>query len=434
MTEALQTPPSRRASALRWMGSVAVVLAAAAAAHFIGRRPASQAAPMATAADSSGLGGRQTVMLSPAEAHRIGVTYAPVTMGPVVRQVRTVGQVSYDEQQVTAIAPKLDGWVDSLFVNYTGQAVRRGDPLLAIYAPMAVSAEEELVLARRLRDHVADGTPDARAGAQELLAGARRRLSYWDIPAGEIAQVESTGVVRKTLTLRAPVTGVVVQKSVVAGQRIMAGQALYQIVDLRTVWVQGQVFERDLPAVHVGQEVRATFEALPGVARTGRITFIDPVIDPDTRTARVRVALANADLMLKPGMYATLTASAREGGRTLSVPRNAVLATGERNLVFVKRPDGMLEPREVTVGMSGDDRVAVLHGLALGDTVVATATFLVDAESNLAEAMGGMGGMPGMDMSPPGAKRAAPLSADTAAALPGMPGMASPKPSTGAHR
>ena len=401
MTERQERRPSRRTAVVRWTVSVVVVAAAVVAAYTLGRRPSTQAAPMAMAPDSAGTDGRQTVMLSAAGAHRIGVTYAPVTMAPVVRQIRTVGQVSYDEEHVSAIAPKLDGWVDSLFVNYTGQSVRRGERLLTIYAPMAVSAEEELVLAHKLRDRVANGTADARRGADELLAGARRRLSYWDIPAAEIAQVESTGVVRKELTLRSPVTGVVVQKSVVAGQRVMAGESLYQIVDLRSVWVQGQVFERDLPAVHVGQAVDATFDALPGVVRTGRITFIDPVIDPNTRTARVRIALQNADMALKPGMYATLTASAREAANTLSVPRNAVLSTGERNLVFLKRADGMLEPREVTLGMAGDDRVAVLHGLAMGDTVVATATFLVDAESNLAEAMGGMGNMPGMDMSTP---------------------------------
>lgn len=431
MSEALDPRGSRRGTILRWSASAAVVVTAAAAAYFLGRQPESQAAPMAMQSDSTGAGGRQTVMLSPAEAHRIGVTYAPVLMGPVVREVRTVGQVSYDEQRVTTIAPKLDGWVDSLFVNYTGQTVTRGQPLLTIYAPMAVAAEEELVLARHLRDRVAQGTADARSGADDLVAGARRRLAYWDIPAADIAAIESTGVVRKTLTLRAPVTGVVVQKSVVAGQRIMAGQALYQIVDLRTVWVQGEVFERDLPAVRLGQSVNATFEALPGLVRTGRITFIDPIINPDTRTARVRIALANADLALKPGMYATLTAQAHEAENALSVPRNAVLSTGERNLVFVKRPDGMLEPREITLGMAGEHRVTVLRGLAMGDTVVASATFLVDAESNLAEAMGGMGGMPGMDMSPPGKTTAAPATADSMAAIPGM--KMPPKPAAGGH-
>ncbi len=451
MTDILQPRASRRGAILRWSGSAAVVVSAAIAAYALGRHPAPQAAPMAMSADSTAVAGRQTVMLSPAEAHRIGVTYAPVVRGPVVREVRTVGQVSYDEESVTAIAPKLDGWVDSLFVNYTGQSVTRGAPLLTIYAPMAVAAEEELVLAHHLRDRVAQGTADARSGADDLLAGARRRLAYWDIPAADIAQIESTGVVRKTLTLRAPVTGVVVQKAVVAGQRIMAGQTLYQIVDLRTVWVQGEVFERDLPAVRLGQSVNATFEALPGTVRTGRITFIDPVINPDTRTARVRVALANRDLALKPGMYATLTAQAHEAEDALSIPRNAVLSTGERNVVFVKRADGMLEPREITLGMAGEHRVTVLRGLAMGDTVVASATFLVDAESNLAEAMGGMGGMPGMDMAMPAQQTAAPARSDTAGAMPGMtmpapvkhdtmpdmpgmPGMKSPRPAAGGHR
>jgi Cu(I)/Ag(I) efflux system membrane fusion protein len=224
-----------------------------------------------------------------------------------------------------------------------------------------------------------------------------------------------------------------VQKAVVAGQRIAAGQALYQIVDLRTVWVQGEVFERDLPAVRLGQPVKATFEALPGTVRTGRITFIDPVINPDTRTARVRVALANRDLALKPGMYATLTAQAHEAEDALSIPRNAVLSTGERNVVFVKRPDGMLEPREVTLGMAGEHRVTVLRGLAMGDTVVASATFLVDAESNLAEAMGGMGGMPGMDMAMPGKKPAAPPAPGAHDSMPGMR-MPARQPAAGAHR
>jgi membrane fusion protein, copper/silver efflux system len=435
MTEALERRASRGASVIRWTAGLAVVAAAGVVAHAAGRRTEPYAAPMAAVAASSGTDGRQMVMLSPADAHRIGVTYAPVSMEPVLREVRTVGQVSYDEEHVAVIASKLDGWVDSLFVNYTGQAVRRGAPLLTIYAPLAVAAEEELVLARTLRDRVAAGTPDAQRDAEELLDGARRRLSYWDIPASEIARIESTGIVRKTLTLEAPVTGVVVQKAVVAGERIKAGDALYQIVDLRTVWVEGQVFERDLPAVHLGQRVEATFEALPGTVRTGRITFIDPVINPDTRTARVRVALANPDLLLKPGMYATLTASARQAPHTLSVPRNAVLSTGERNVVFVKRPDGMLEPREVTLGMAGDDRVAVLGGLAMGDTVVTSATFLVDAESNLAEAMGGMGGMPGMDMTPPSKDRAtaAPQPAAPRADMPGMSGTPAAKPAGGHH-
>jgi Cu(I)/Ag(I) efflux system membrane fusion protein len=259
-----------------------------------------------------------------------------------------------------------------------------------------VAAEEELVLARHLRDKLSGGSPDARRGADDLLAGARQRLAYWDVPAGVIAAVESTGVVRKALPFRSPVTGVVVRKSVVQGQRVGAGDALFEIVDMRRVWVQGEVFERDLPLVRVGQAVDATFEALPGVVRRGRIAFIERTVSPDARTVRVRVEFANADLALKPGMFATLTIPVRLAAHALSVPRNAVLVTGERAVVFVKRSDGMLEPRDVTLGVQGEQRVEVLRGLVMGDTVVASATFLIDAESNLAGAMAGMAGMPGM--------------------------------------
>jgi RND family efflux transporter, MFP subunit len=166
------------------------------------------------------------------------------------------------------------------------------------------------------------------------------------------------------------------------------------------VWVEGEVFEQDLANVHVGQMVHADFQALPGEHRMGRISYVYPTVDPDTRTARVRVVVANGDMRLKPGMYATLRISSAEARHVISIPRDAVLSTGERNIVFVKEA-GHLAPREVALGIANDDRVEVLRGLSVGDTVVASATFLVDAESNLAKALGGMGNMPGMDVSEP---------------------------------
>ncbi|HVB31970.1 MAG TPA: efflux RND transporter periplasmic adaptor subunit [Gemmatimonadaceae bacterium] len=430
MTDNSNARRSRWRAPLGWIAGALVVAAAVVAAYFGGRRPepAPTPAPAMAAADTAvGAAAQQPVMLTPAEAHRIGVTYAAATMTPVDHEVRTVGQVAYDERRVSTISSRLDGWVDSLYVNFTGQPVRRGEPTLTIYAPMAVAAEEELVLAKRLQAGVSHGTADAQRGAAELVSGARRRLSYWDIPAAEIAQVESTGVVRKNLTLRSPVSGVVVDKSVVAGQRIMAGDALYRVVDLSRVWIEGEVFERDLPGVRLGQTVDASFEALPGVTRTGRITFIAPTLNAETRTASVRVELTNPGLALKPGMFATLRMTIRGAPNTLSVPRAAVLSTGERNIVFVKRPDGMLEARDVTLGLAGDDRIAVLAGLSLGDTVVTSATFLIDAESNLDEALGGMGNMPGMDVAP-AAKAGKAARPDTAPDMPGMPGMKAPTP------
>ncbi|MBL8984432.1 MAG: efflux RND transporter periplasmic adaptor subunit [Gemmatimonadetes bacterium] len=316
--------------------------------------------------------------------------------------------MTYDERRVKAIAPKIDGWVEQLYVNYTGQAIAIGEPLLTIYSPMLVSAQQELLVATRLEQNMSQADADVRRGAQELRDAARRRLQYWDISDEQIGELERTGAITKTLTLRAPVEGVVVEKRVLAGQRIMAGEALYQVADLRVVWLEGEVFERDLASIRLGQGVSAEFEAFPGVPRTGRVTYIYPTLDPDTRTVRIRVELPNRDLQLKPGMYSTIRLQTVTSAATLVVPRSAVLATGERRLVFVRRADGMLEPRDVEIGLSTDQFTQVLRGLSRGDTVVRSATFLVDAESNLSSALGGMGAMPGMDMAPPSGGGTAP--------------------------
>ena len=359
-------------------------------------------ATMAAPGDSA-----RPVTLDADQARRIGVTFAPVTASDLPRRIRTVGQVTFDETRVTTVAPKVDGWVERLYVDYTGRPVRRGEPLFALYSPMLVTAQEELLLALRLARDVAAGSADARAGADDLVASARRRLAYWDVPADEIARVERGGEVRRTVTLRAPASGVVVEKSVTAGQRIMAGDAVYRLADLSTVWVDGDVYEQDLRAVRQGQRATAEFDAYPGERWTGRIAYVYPTLSPETRTARVRVALANPGLRLKPGMYATLHIEGAGSAAALTVPRAAVLATGERQLVFVRRADGRLEPREVTLGATSDDRAEILRGVSAGDTVVASATFLVDAESDLGTALGGMGDMPGMEITlPPAGPRA----------------------------
>lgn len=343
----------------------------------------------------------QPVMLSPDQARRIGVTYAVATLGPLDKEVRTVGQITFDETRQQTISPKIDGFVERLFVNTTGQPLSIGQPLLTLYSPMLVQAQEELLLAGRLRHDVAGGSGDAQRSASELLESARRRLAYWDIPQREIAAIERSGQVRRTLTLYSPASGYVLEKHVVAGQKIMAGDALYKVADLSAVWVEGDVFEQDLPNVRVGQVVHADFQALPGEHRMGRIAYVYPTVKPDTRTAKVRVVFANQDLRLKPGMYATIRIAGVDSAAVLTIPRDAVLSTGERNIVFVRDRSGQLVPREVAIGSSNDERVEILRGLAAGETVVSSATFLVDAESNLGKALGGMGDMPGMDMSTP---------------------------------
>lgn len=348
------------------------------------------------------------VTLSTAQADRIGVTYAVATVAVSSREIRTVGLVTFDETRVKTVSPKVEGWVDRLIVNFTGQPVQRGQALLTIYSPMLVTAQEELLLARRLTSDIARGTNEARRTADEMFESARRRLAYWDISAAEIAEIERTGQVRKTLTLRSPYSGYVLEKNVFEGQRVMMGDALYKLADLSEVWVEGEVFERDLPAVRLGQSVTAEFEGLAGEQRTGRITYIYPTVNSETRTARVRVAVTNPGMRLKPGMYATLRMDAASAAPTLGVPRSAVLQTGERTLVFVKMRSGQLQPREVKVGIATGDRIEVMSGLSPGDTVVASATFLVDAESNLSSLTGGMANMPGMDMGPPVKKSSPP--------------------------
>jgi membrane fusion protein, copper/silver efflux system len=343
----------------------------------------------------------QPVALSKESAHRIGVTYAVVTEDAVAREVRVVGQIAFDETRVKVIAPKVDGWIERLYADAAGQAIEAGAPVMAVYSPMVATAQEELLLAKRLVTDIAGADSAARAHASSMLAAARSRLAAWDVSGDDVARLERTGRVERTVMLRSPSAGFVMEKNVVQGQRIMAGDVLYRIVDLSSVWLEGEVYEQDLAAVHLGQRVSAEVGAIPGSTFAGRIAYLSPTLNPETRTARLRVELPNPGYRLKPGMVATLRLVGRAQARMLTVPRAAVLSTGERHLVFVKRSDGMLEPRLVTIAAASDERIAILSGLTHGDSVVASATFLVDAESSLGTALGGMGSMPGMDIVAP---------------------------------
>jgi Cu(I)/Ag(I) efflux system membrane fusion protein len=338
---------------------------------------------------------REPVHLTLEQARAIGVTYTVVQRGLLARRVRTVGQVVPAEPGLADVTPKIDGYVEALFVNATGVPVRRGEPLLTLYSPMLVAAQQELLTARRLAASVDSTETEAWRSAQELVAASRRRLAYWDISVEQIARLEATGEVTKTLTLRAPFDGVVLEKMVVAGQAVMPGMKLYRLADLSTVWIEGEVFEQDLALIRRGAPARAELAAYPGRSFPGRVSFVWPVVTEASRTARVRVELLNRAGLLKPGMYATLLFEVLLGRDVLSVPAEAVVMTGERNLVFVVRQDGALEPREVTLGPRAEDRMQVLRGVAEGERIVASANFLVDAESRLAKGTG-MAGMPGM--------------------------------------
>jgi Cu(I)/Ag(I) efflux system membrane fusion protein len=351
----------------------------------------------APAGDST-LAGRMAIHLTAAQAQAIGVTFATVERGALRRTVRTVGQIVPAESRLADVTARIDGFVERLFVNATGLAVRRGDPLLTLYSPMLVSAEEELLTARRLAAGMDSSNTEAWRNARALVEAARRRLDYWNISAEQIARLESTGEVTKTLTLTAPTDGIVLEKMVVEGQTVMAGMKLYRLADLSTVWIEGDVFEQDLAAVRVGSPARVELAAYPGRLVTGQVSFVSPVVDEQSRTARVRVVLPNSAATLRPGMYGTLFFDVVLGADILSVPAEAVVMTGARNLVFVLNAEGTYEPRQVTLGAAAGGRVQVLAGLAAGERIVASANFLVDAESRLGSAAG-MAGMPGMDMS-----------------------------------
>jgi Cu(I)/Ag(I) efflux system membrane fusion protein len=269
--------------------------------------------------------------------------------------------------------------------------------LLTLYSPMLVAAQEELLTATRLAASVDSGDGDAWRQAQALVEAARRRLTYWDISSEQVERLERSGDVTKTLTLVAPFDGVVLEKLVVAGQSVMPGMKLYRLADLSTVWIEGEVFEQDLPYVRVGAVARVVLTAYPGRSFTGRVSFVYPIVNEQSRTLRVRVVLPNPGSALKPGMYGTLYFDARLGDRVLSVPADAVVMTGERNLVFVVGAAGALEPRDVTLGARAGDRLEVLSGLKEGERIVGSANFLVDAESRLGSGKG-LAGMPGMDM------------------------------------
>ncbi len=342
--------------------------------------------------DSTGANVRNPVHLTAEQERSLGVTYTTVTRENLVRTIRTVGRVLAPEPNIVEVTPKIDGFVEQMFVDVTGQSVRRGEPLLTLYSPALVAAQEELLTARKLAQTVNPDSRESWTSAQDMLQAARRRLSYWDITPSQIDDLEQSGQVQKALALVSPISGIVLERAVLPGQRVMPGQRLYQIADLTAVWIEGDVFEQDLELARIGAEAHIEVAAYPGDHTMGVVSFVYPTLDQTTRTARIRVTVPNRDLRLKPGMFATLFFDVPLGDDALTIPEEALIATGERNLVFVRGADGMLQSRAVVVGHRASGRVVILSGLSEGQVIVASGNFLVDAESRL----GGSSEMPGM--------------------------------------
>lgn len=335
--------------------------------------------PVYEGEESSGEPG--TVLIDPVTVQSIGVRTARVKKRKLEKLLRTVGRVDYDEKRVYHIHTKLEGWVEKLYFDFTGEKVKKDDILLEFYSPKLISAEEEFLLAKKLAGSVKE------VGRASLLELSRRRLELWDVPPHQIKEIEETGKVKRTLHIHSPVTGVVVEKGIVEGMFVKPGYTLYTIADLSKVWVYGDIYEYELPWIKVGQKAEMELAAYPGEVFSGRVSFIYPFLDEKTRTNRVRVVFDNADGKLKPGMYAEIRFKSVVSADTLAVPKEAVLLSGERSLVILSRGGGKFTPREVTLGVETDDFYQVLSGLKEGDIVVTSAHFLIDSESRLKEAI-----------------------------------------------
>jgi Cu(I)/Ag(I) efflux system membrane fusion protein len=329
-----------------------------------------------------------TVKISPERIQMLGVRTEAASSRNMAHTVRAVGTVAADERRIGVVNPKFEGWIEQLHVSTTGQTVRRGEALLEVYSPDLVLAQREYLVARSAAADMAHADPMARDNAKAIADAALSRLKNWDISADQLARVQRTGIATRTLTLSAPIGGIVMEKTALQGLHFAAGDMLYRIVDLSTVWLLADVFEQDLAQVQPGQSAKITVQAYPGRIFEGRVAFIYPTVNAQTRTAKVRIEVPNPGLLLKTDMYATVEIAAPvESATVLAVPDSAVLDTGTRQTVLVDRGEGRFEPRQVKLGARADGYVAVSEGLREGEKIVTGANFLIDAESNLRAAL-----------------------------------------------
>ncbi|MEA2753869.1 MAG: rane fusion protein copper/silver efflux system [Aliidongia sp.] len=318
-----------------------------------------------------------TVRISPGRMQILGVRTEAAEMRPAEsRAVRATGILRFDERHLATVTTKVPGWIEHLAVAATGDAVHRGQVLAEIYAPDLVASEEEYLVAARM------------GGA--IGAASDQRLRALDIPQTEIARLRRTGQSSRRIAIVAPADGVVIDKPVQDGMRVEAGEALYRTADLSSIWLIAQVPEQDLAMIRAGEPARATFVAFPSRTFDGKVDFIYPTLSVETRTGQVRIVLPNPDGALRAAMYANVLIDNSAGGEPiLSVPNSSVLDSGARQIVLVASGEGRFEPRQVHLGLRGDDRVQVLDGLKSGEQVVVGANFLIDAESNLRAALRG---------------------------------------------
>ena len=368
------------------------------------------ARPQAVAEPRDAPDARAGVALNVRRQQLVGVRTAPAEVRPLSRTIRTVGIVQYDETRLTDINVKVDGWIRDLYVDRTGQLVEEGDPLFTLYSPELLATQQEYLLALGLQDRMVHSEqPEAHAHAERLIETTRRRLELWDVAAEDLRALEETREPLTAATFRSPARGHVIEKTAVQGMHVQPGQTLYRIADLSRVWVEADVYEQDMGVVRPGLTARVSLDAYPGEQFPGTITFVYPYVEPNTRTVKIRLELSNARGRLRPGMYATVELTASTG-RGLTIPSDALVDAGSRQIVFVAEGDGYFAPRDVTVGQRLDEHIQILTGLEHGEQVAMAGTFFVDSESQLRAAAGAF-------EAPPPSPEAGPAGGSPAGAL-----------------
>ncbi len=347
--------------------------------------------------DASGTSEPGTVHIDPGFVQNIGVQSVPVKRTDIPFSIRTVATLTYDDSQAVLVNTKYEGWIEKVYVNYVGEQVQQGQKLFEVYSPQLVTTQNEylqaVAYARRMGDA---GYPDSAARARALVESARERLKYWDITDEQIAALEKSSQVRRTLTVTSPATGLVVEKMNVAleGMFVKAGMNLYKIVNLSTIWAQAEVYEHQVPWLKIGQRAVVELPYEPGRQYVGHIRYLLPYLDEKSRTMKVSIELANPGQKLRADMYANVTFDTPSAHGVLAVPEDAVLHSGTRNLVVLARGGGTFQVREVDLGVNGNGLWEVKKGVDEGDQVVVSAQFLISSESSLKEAIRKLTGPP----------------------------------------
>ncbi|MBE9533074.1 MAG: efflux RND transporter periplasmic adaptor subunit, partial [Proteobacteria bacterium] len=326
------------------------------------------------------------VSIDPVTVQNMGVRTAIAQISELSHDIKTIGHVTYDEQRISRLHPKTEGWIEKMFISKTGESVKKGTMLLSLYSPQLVSSQQEYLLALSSLETLKDSPfDDIRVGAEQMVKTARERLELLDVPEHQIHDLEHTGKIKKGLHIHSPFNGIVINIGAREGQYVTPQTELYMLVDLSKVWVFADVYESELPWVNVGDHVEMTLTGIPNKVFKGKLSYIYPYAEAKTRTIKVRLEFDNPDLLLKPDMFANVIINTQQQNNIITVPSEAIVRSGEREQVFIVREHGKFEPRTVEIGLASNGLTQIVKGISFGEEVVTSSQFLIDSESKLRE-------------------------------------------------